>query len=225
MERGEFPIYTLDSDLIAAVKEDNVTRVRIVRHVTPMVVLGSGSREKIEIDLDACRAENVPVLRRQGGGCAVLLDPGNVIVSVVATGLPFGQHRQQFDVLTEWLIDGLNRIGILGVMHTDICDLALDDRKVGGACLYRSRDLLYYSVSLLVEPNMELVTQCLKHPPREPEYRRGRSHASFMGSLDGGNAHGAVKQPLERMTPECVAGRLRDALAPPVFSVAVARAD
>ena len=183
MVDSSFPRYTYDDDLIAAARRDGRTRVRVYRLTDTLVVLGSGSRPEVELNLDACRVDDVPVLRRRGGGCAVVLDPGNVIVSVVATGLPFGRHRQHFDTLTAWLIDGLTRIGIPGIDQAGICDLVLGERKVGGACLHRCRDLLYYSASLLIDPDVDKVIRYLKHPPREPEYRRGRSHAAFMGSL------------------------------------------
>ena len=178
-----YPPYTYDDDLIEAVLRDGQTRVRVYRLTDAVAVLGSGSRPEVELDLDACEADNVPILRRRGGGCAVVLDPGNVIVSVVATGVPFGRHRQQFDTLTAWLIRGLARSGMPGVSQAGICDLVLGDKKVGGACLHRSRGLLYYTVSLIIDPDVENVTRYLEHPPREPEYRRRRSHRDFMGSL------------------------------------------
>ncbi|MFH1748491.1 MAG: hypothetical protein ABIG44_15765 [Planctomycetota bacterium] len=178
-----FPHYAYDDDLIDAARHDGQARVCVYRLPRTVVVLGSGSRPEVELNFDACRADKVPILKRRGGGCAVVLDPGNVIVSLIATGLPFGHHRRYFDVITDWLIAGLARIGIPGISQAGICDLILGDRKVGGACLHRCRDLLYYSASLLVDPDLDKVTRYLTHPPREPDYRRGRAHSSFMGAL------------------------------------------
>ena len=183
MPESDFAPFAYDDDLIAAAQHDRQSRVRVYRLAAPVVVLGSGSRADIEVNLDACRVDGLPVLRRRGGGCAVVLDPGNVIVSTVATGLPFGGHRRYFDQITNWLIEGLSQIGFRGIFQNGICDLVLGDRKIGGACIYRKRDLLYYSVSLLVDPDLDCITRYLKHPPREPEYRRGRNHAEFMGVL------------------------------------------
>ncbi|MCP4590875.1 MAG: hypothetical protein GY842_09020 [bacterium] len=205
MADSAFPPYAYDDDLIRATRRDDRTRVRVYRMTNTVVVLGSGSRAEVELQLESCHADHVPILRRRGGGCAVVLDPGNVIVSVVMTGLPFGHHRRHFDVLTSWLIAGLERIGFSGVSQAGICDLALGERKVGGACLHRSRDLLYYSTSLLIDPDLEKVTRYLRHPPREPGYRRGRSHRGFMGSLGPAVAGMAGR----------VATHLRHALQPP----------
>ncbi|MFH1418602.1 MAG: hypothetical protein ABII12_10005 [Planctomycetota bacterium] len=199
-----FPAYAYDDDLIDAARRDGRTRVRVYRLTAPVVVLGSGSRPDVELYVDACRADNVPIVRRRGGGCAVSLDPGNIIVSVAATGLPFGHHQRHFDTLTNWLIGGLERIGIPGVRPAGICDLCIGERKIGGACLRRFRDLLYYSASLLVAPDLDGVTRYIKHPPREPAYRRGRPHTEFMGSL-------------RSITPDAeqVAADLRHVLDPP----------
>jgi lipoate-protein ligase A len=183
MRDTAFPPYTYDDDLIQAARRDGKDRVRVYRLSDTVVVLGSGSRPDVELNLETCESDRVPVLRRRGGGCAVVLDPGNVIVSVVATGIPFGRNRRRFDLLTGWLADGLERIGVPGVTQAGICDLTVGDKKIGGACIHRSRDLLYYSVSLLIDPDLDRVARYLKHPPREPEYRRGRKHGEFMGSL------------------------------------------
>jgi len=43
--------------------------------------------------------------------------------------------------------------------------------------------LLYYSASLLVNAQLSLVERYLRHPPREPKYRDGRSHLEFVANL------------------------------------------
>ena len=82
--------------------------------------LSADEQETFELHLDACHRDNVPILRRRGGCCSVVLDPGNLIVSVVAAGVPFGRHRECFDTLTDWLIKGLERSGISGVYQAGI---------------------------------------------------------------------------------------------------------
>jgi len=112
-----------------------------------------------------------------------VLDPGNVVVSVALPTEGFGDNAGCFDALTRWLIEGLCHLGIAGVHGGGISDLVLDDRKVAGSCIHRRHDSLYYSASLLVQPDLHRIARYLRHPPREPDYRRGRSHAEFLGSL------------------------------------------
>jgi lipoate-protein ligase A len=176
--------FDYDEEIIEATRLDRQPRVRVYQLPETVVVLGQGSKPEIELHLDACVEDNIPILQRQGGGCAVVIDPGNVIVSVVLPMNGIANNRRCFKRLSEWLAAGLTTIGISGIQHDGISDLVRDDRKVAGACIYCSKDLLYYSATLLVNPDIQLMERYLKHPPREPDYRRGRTHFEFVGGLN-----------------------------------------
>ena len=122
----------------------------------------------------------------------MVLDPGNLIVSLVAPLAGVGGVTSAFTACTDWLCRGLAEAGVSGVKGDGVSDLVLDDRKVGGSCIYRTRGLVYYATTLLVEPDLALVRRYLPHPPREPAYRRGRRHDDFMGSLPLGLGEQAV---------------------------------
>jgi lipoate---protein ligase len=175
----DFGSYDLDEDLI----EDGRSRVRVIAYPRPTVVIGRGGKPDVELNLEAIRADGIPVLRRRGGGCSVLLDPGNAIVSVVLPIPGMAGITSGFDRISQWLIGGLSRMGVPGVEQMGVSDLVLGDRKIGGSCIYRRAGLLYYSSTLLVDPDAELAERYLAHPPREPDYRAGRSHRDFMGAL------------------------------------------
>ena len=183
------PRYLADEDLLDRVRETGEPAVRVSEVSSVTVVMGRASDPAVELNLAACEADGVPVLRRRGGGCSVVLDPGNLIVSVVLPLPGLTGIRPAFNALTQWLIDGLDRIGVPGVEHDGISDLVRHERKVSGSCVYRAKGLFYYSATLLVDPDLAAVSRYLAHPPREPEYRRGRPHDLFMGRLslpDGG---------------------------------------
>jgi lipoate-protein ligase A len=177
--------YGRDDDLIHAVLQDGRPRVRTYAATEIELVLGRGSRPEHELNLAAVLADGVPVSRRPGGGCAVLLDPGNAVVALALPSKTIGGLRAHFARLTAWMIDGLRAIGIDGLRHDGISDLVLADRKVGGACLYQTQAALFYSTTLLVEPRLELMERYLPMPPREPAYRRHRRHREFVGDLRG----------------------------------------
>jgi len=180
---SDLPLWDHDDDLIDAVREDGVARTRVRRCRDVEVVIGRGGKVGVELDMPAIAADGVPVLRRRGGGCAVVLDPGNLIVSLVAPLPGVGGVTSAFAACTEWLCRGLAAAGAPGVRGDGVSDLVLDDRKVGGSCIYRTRGLVYYSTTLLIASDISLVERYLPHPPREPEYRRGRRHGDFMGAL------------------------------------------
>lgn len=186
--------YDFDDDLQRAVLDEGRAQSRVlpwneIGTAPVAVVIGRGGKQHLELDTDAIRADGVPLYRRPGGGCSVVLDPGNVIVSLAAPLPGIGEINRSFAAISDWLIAGLAACGIEGVARRGVSDLALSeaaggpDLKIGGSCIYRTRGLVYYSTTLLVDPDLDLVERYLPHPPREPEYRAGRGHRAFMGSL------------------------------------------
>lgn len=179
----DFPPWIRDEDLIARAAHEARACVRVSVCDAVEVVIGRGGKPDLELDLEAIRADAAPVYRRRGGGCAVVLDPGNLLVSAAAPMAGVGGVTSAFTAFTGWVTGGLAAVGIPGVTGAGVSDLVLDDRKVGGSCIYRTRGLVYYSTTLLVEPDLSLIERYLPHPPREPGYRRGRIHRDFMGTL------------------------------------------
>jgi len=182
------PAWGHDEELIAGVRADARGRARAVAWPPAgapgvAVVVGRGGDPAVEVALDAARADGVPVLRRRGGGCAVVLDPGNVIVSLALPLAGVGGITGAFAAISAWLIGALGRCGLTGLRQEGTSDLALAGRKVGGSCLWRTKGLVYYSTTLLVCPDPALAERYLPHPPREPAYRAGRAHRDFMGTL------------------------------------------
>ncbi len=175
--------YDLDDILQAEVRADGRARAQVYRAPWVAVVLGRGSKPELELDLDAVSREGVSVLRRAGGGCAVLLDPGNLVVSLALRLPGLGRSKEAFQAISTWLIEGLAALGVPDLQQRGISDLCLGERKVGGSCIHRSKDFLYYSTTLLLRPDLQRVERLLRHPPREPDYRAGRRHREFMGRL------------------------------------------
>lgn len=197
--------YDLDDDLWRATAADAAARVNVYTPPETMVVLGRGSRPEVELEVERCLEDDVLVTRRRGGGCSVVLDVGNVIVATTLAVKGFGENQAHFDRLTSWLIDGLAKIGFPGVGRAGTSDLVVGDRKVGGSCIYRARNVLLFSSTLLVDPEVELMERYLAHPPREPEYRGGRRHRDFISRL-------MSSEPSSRV--EDVVGKLENVLRP-----------
>lgn len=176
--------YAFDEGLIQQAK----TSVEPVAGIYPFgskaVVAGRGSDLDQEIHLDRVQEDNLPLYRRRGGGCTVFLDPGNLIVSIAFPADGFGGIQGLFDKASDWLIQGFQTLGFSGIYQDGISDLVKDDRKIGGSCFYRAKGIAYYSASILVAPDLDGMDWYLAHPPREPVYRRGRSHKEFVSGLD-----------------------------------------
>jgi len=182
--------YDLDDDLLEAVREAQAPRVR-VRPWTggPAVVIGRGGKQELALNRQAIAADAIPLYRRPGGGCAVVLDEGNLTVAVVLPLPGVGSITAAFGGISSWLAAGLAECGLPGVEQEGTSDLVRDGRKIGGSCIWRTRGLLYYATTLLVKPDLDLVARYLPHPPREPAYRAGRHHRDFMGRLESHGEH------------------------------------
>lgn len=166
--------------------------VRTWMAAEPTVVLGSSSHVEREIDLDACRAGGVAVLRRPSGGLTVVIGPGclmwSVVVPVTAAAPTVERiHAAVLDPLSA----SLTAAGRAVVRH-GTSDLAIDVagsvRKVSGNALRVRRHAILYHGTLLDDFDLGLIQRVLRHPPREPGYRAGRDHASFVANLGLGRA-------------------------------------
>ncbi len=175
--------YDHDDDLIRATRDEPSSRVRVYGWSGVAVVIGRGGKQELELERENIRADGVTVYKRSGGGCSVILDPGNLIISL---GLPLsgvGGITTAFNAISNWLIGCLEESGLPGVSRQGVSDLTISEKKIGGSCIYRTKGVLYYSTTLLANHDQGLVDRYLKHPPREPDYRRGRVHRRFMTSL------------------------------------------
>jgi len=149
-----------------------------------MVVLGSSSRATVEARLAVCRQRRIAVLRRTSGGAAVVTGPGCLMYSLL-----LDRRRPELrgiDTTHQFVLDALvAALGPLkpGVARRGTSDLAIGERKFSGNSLRVKRDWLLYHGTLLYRFPLRLMGQCLGSPPRQPEYRGGRSHALFVANL------------------------------------------
>lgn len=150
-----------------------------------MVVLGSGNDPSLEVDTAACQAVSAPILRRYGGGGTVVLYPGCVVLSVGCWVKEQFQNSFYFSRLNQALIESLAKgwSAFAKLSQAGISDIVFGDKKVAGTSMFRSRNYLLYQASILVDLDANLVGNLLKHPTKEPDYRKGRCHSDFLTSL------------------------------------------
>jgi len=159
--------------------------LRLWEWPTPAVVLGAGGVLADEADVDACRADGVPILRRASGGGTVLLGSGSLLFSLV---LRYDRDETLRDLHASYARI-LGRVGdavggaAAGVRLEGVCDLALNGRKFSGNAQQRKRDHLLHHGTLLYAFDLDAVGRYLRPPPRQPEYRGGRGHRDFLCNL------------------------------------------
>ena len=150
-----------------------------------LVVLGSGNDESLEVNVENCRAMGVDILRRYGGGGTVVLYPGCVVVSVGCWVSEAFQNGLFFRLLNQSVIDSLAVVWpeLTNLSQAGISDIVFGAKKIAGTSMFRSRNYLLYQASILVNLDLHLVAKTLRHPTKEPDYRKGRSHQDFLSAL------------------------------------------
>jgi lipoate-protein ligase A len=149
-------------------------------------VVGYANAVASEVNLPACDAELVPVLRRCSGGGTVVQGPGCLNYAVV------------LDIASDAAlatVSGANRfilhhnaaaLSALLPHAVELCgdtDLVWRGRKFSGNAQRRRRTHLLFHGTLLLGMDLSLVGKYLRPPSREPAYRRARPHGEFITNL------------------------------------------
>jgi lipoate-protein ligase A len=149
----------------------------------PVVVVGRGNPVDDWVDVGACRRDGVDVLRRCSGGGAVVLGPGCLNYAI---GLNIVSRPRLSEVATAFrtvLASLVAALQVEGLALAGLADLALDGRKVSGNAQRRGRYGLLHHGTVLYDFDAALAHRYLRAPPRQPDYRAGRSHLRFLGNL------------------------------------------
>jgi lipoate-protein ligase A len=150
------------------------------------VVLGPSCRLIDDVDIDACEADGVAVLRRASGGGTVLQGPGCLSYAFV---LPLTLYPQLANIRStnEFILE---RIAATlhrwepGTVFLGTSDLSIDGRKISGNAQRRKRNALLFHGTILYAMQGTLIARYLKQPARQPEYREDRPHGAFLRTID-----------------------------------------
>lgn len=162
-----------------------IETLRLWQFAAATVVIGRGSKIGGEVDLDYCRGAAIPVLRRCSGGAAIVAGPGCLMYSVVLD-LQRRPGLRKVDEAHAWVMSRLAaavRRQLESVAWQGTCDLTFEGRKFSGNSLRIARDHLLYHGTILHDADLERIAMCLKTPPRQPDYRAGRSHGDFVTNV------------------------------------------
>lgn len=150
-------------------------------------VVGYANRVGTELNTAACAANGIPIFRRCSGGGTVLQGPGCLNYALV---LRITQDGPLHSITsTNQFVMNRNRAAIaaLGALsgvavrgHTDLC---LGLLKFSGNSQRRKKNFLLFHGCFLLHFDLARVSQFLRLPSLQPEYRARRSHADFLVNL------------------------------------------
>ena len=163
----------------------------------PSIILGRTCKpeENLKSDLLAkdSSGPRLPVCRRLSGGGTVCHGPGNLNYSIYLDLQRWPRLynvTHSYDVLLALVADSLKAQG-LKVERQGQSDLVLHQDgsvvKFSGNSQFRKYGFLCLHGTLITNPDMiDEISLRLLHPPKEPEYRKGREHKVFLGALPEG---------------------------------------
>lgn len=177
----------LDEALLEAAETAHPPRetLRLWESDRPLVVVGRSSQLDLEVHETQCQQRDIPILRRASGGASIVAGPGCLMYAVllnfeIRPELRSIERAHAF--VLQRLAAALTHL-VPGVERRGTSDLAVDDCKFSGNSLRCKKRALLYHGTLLYDFPLELVGQCLRMPPRVPEYRAGRTHSQFIMNL------------------------------------------
>jgi lipoate-protein ligase A len=175
----------LDEALLLAAEEGTGGEaLRLWEQPDYAAVVGSGGSVAIDVNVAACAADGVPILRRASGGGTVLLGTGCLCFTLVlsyehAPGL--NDIRASNRYVLARVAKALAPVVACSVEGTS--DLAAGGVKFSGNAQQRKRTHFLHHGTLLCGFDLALVSKYLNPPERQPDYRRDRPHAEFIANL------------------------------------------
>ncbi len=148
----------------------------------PAVVIGRSEVPEVVANLENCERLGIEVIRRASGGGTVLQMPGVLNYSLTAPGPSVFDIRRTFAVGARYLIEVLAQFR-LDAHQRGISDVAVGELKISGNAMAKRWGGLLLHGTLLYDLDIDLLETCLRHPPREPDYRGGRRHRDFITTL------------------------------------------
>ncbi|MCP4193580.1 MAG: lipoate--protein ligase family protein [Planctomycetaceae bacterium] len=151
----------------------------------PAAIIGRASRVEEEVNRDYCRANQVAIRRRCSGGASVMIGPGCLMYAVVLSTVTRPQLLV-VDQIHQYVLGHLRTALAKASIKVDVSgtsDLTVGAKKCSGNSLRCKREAVLYHGTLLYGASIAAIGQCLKMPPRQPDYREQRPHHHFLTNL------------------------------------------
>ena len=145
----------------------------------PAVVLPRNGSAGAWAKVEACATRDVPILRRDSGGGAVVLGPGCLNYALIVS---LDARPALTDVTASYATLLRAMVATLAIPGVTIhsTDLALGNRKFAGHAQRRLRRTLLHHGTILYDFDLGLIDALLPEPPRRPAWRGSRRHREFL---------------------------------------------
>jgi lipoate-protein ligase A len=165
----------------ALLKTDDKNWVILNSGSPKAIVMGISTKPTDVINLPLALEKKVPIIQRFTGGGTVVVDENTLFVTFIIQKNDIVFELFPKNIL-EWIFATLKKsINIKDFLLIDN-DFTIAQKKVGGNAQYIKKDRFVHHTSFLWDYHEESM-EYLLHPPKEPSYRKGRSHLDFLTKL------------------------------------------
>jgi lipoate-protein ligase A len=152
------------------------------------VVVGYANKIATEVNVAACAAKKIPIFRRCSGGGTVVQMCGGLNYSLILR-IDENAPTRNITSANQFIMEK-NRMAVEASLrepkisvrgHTDLC---LGEKKFAGNSQRRRKNFLLFHGTLLLNCDLNLISELLLMPSLQPDYRASRSHADFLTNLN-----------------------------------------
>jgi lipoate---protein ligase len=172
--------YTLPDNILL---DSSESKLMIWQPEYPVIVVGQSNKPENYVLMKKALLDRIPVIKRPTGGETVVLTPRMLVISLVLKSIKLPGSKDFFIKINNMLIKELKKSGLTGICYKGISDLAVGEKKILGSSIYRKPGMLFYHAVLNYGESPDYIASYLKHPIREPDYRKGRSHSDFVTTM------------------------------------------
>jgi lipoate---protein ligase len=150
------------------------------------VVLGYSNKVATEVNVSACQANGIAILRRFSGGGAVLQGPGCLNYALVTRNQRMGvvgDLTESYNRVLKRHQTFFQKLTSEAVLFQGNSDLTISGYKFSGNAQHRRHRYALVHGTFLLSFDLALVETCLPMPSRQPTYRQNRSHGLFLRNL------------------------------------------
>ena len=162
---------------------DSPDTIILVAPDHPYVCIGYHQDLEREVDLDYCRANDLPVFRREVGGGAVYLDEGQIFVQWIFhhDALP-GSLEVRFELYIRPLVETYRMLGV-AAYHRPVNDIHVAGKKIGGTGAARMGETEVLVGSLMFSFDKAAMARVLKVPSEKMRDKVFESLEQYMTTL------------------------------------------
>lgn len=170
-----------------------------------IIVMGQSNTPERSLIIENVLSDGIPVTKRPTGGETVILTSQMAVITVAREFSEMARSKKFFMEVNGRILDILSDLGVKNYGTKGISDITIGNRKILGSSMHRRENRLVYHAVLNLACDTSLFERYLRHPSREPDYRRNRSHSEFVTSLrnEGYNIeYGDIANMLKAISPD-----------------------